>query len=399
MTAPLERRRSADEEALLNRPDWTRLYVYLDKASKLGELRTYLGREPSDGGQGKYIPSGFAYWGVGPTTAWCRACADATYPVMLRSIKSFRRPWHNIRASLRGTPYDYVSLGPGTGHKDHWILRDLAESQPDVHYFPVDMSSEMLRRSYETALGDQPILKPSQVRPIQLDFSDPKSLSELRKFIDDTNVDRRPLLVSLLGNTMANFDDDFGLLAKIRRELLRAEDRLIVEVATTSSVTPQLATAAEEEYRDAQGFKEWVVSALQHLTNLAIDPGVVIVQGAVEGTRALKVIVLYKNSGSEPTSIHLNDRSIVELPISDTIRLDLTRKYDLAQLSDVFTTAGLTPLDHAHEHLSTVDGPRDTELGRFGLEFVLLAAGQAKGSRWPELDVSRDIMGYAPTPR
>ena len=44
-----------------------------------------------------------------------------------------------MRAKLDGTPFHYVSLGVGTGHKDRSILQDLLGANPGLLYLPVDL--------------------------------------------------------------------------------------------------------------------------------------------------------------------------------------------------------------------------------------------------------------------
>nr|WP_292782417.1 L-histidine N(alpha)-methyltransferase [Nostoc sp. NMS9] len=136
--------------------------------------------------------------------AWDHACNDRFYLVIKESIESFRYRWHQINANnIKDQKYHYVSLGVGTGEKDQHILSLLFNANPDLLYFPVDMSSEMLRLGVQRATrGSQ--LQGSHVLPIQVDFSIERNVDELRKLLDRV-INNSPVLFSLLGNTLANF--------------------------------------------------------------------------------------------------------------------------------------------------------------------------------------------------
>ena len=89
---------------------------------------------------------------------------------MKESIESFRYRWHQVHANhIKDQKYHYVSLGVGTGEKDQHILSLLFNANPDLLYFPVDMSSEMLRLGVQRATRSSQ-LQGSHVLPIQVVF-------------------------------------------------------------------------------------------------------------------------------------------------------------------------------------------------------------------------------------
>ncbi|HAZ44689.1 MAG TPA: hypothetical protein DDW76_37510 [Cyanobacteria bacterium UBA11369] len=69
---------------------WTLCFIGDSQQTKLAELVQELKGDFSQTGDGKQILSGFSYWGIGPTIAWDKTCADPFYPVMKESIQSFR---------------------------------------------------------------------------------------------------------------------------------------------------------------------------------------------------------------------------------------------------------------------------------------------------------------------
>lgn len=352
-----------------NAHPWSFCLVGEDVERKLQDLATDLTREMSVTGDGKRIASGFAYWGVEPTFAWARACADPLYPVMKESIESFTNGWHEIRQNLAKERYHYVSLGPGTGKKDASIIRDLVRRNPQLCYLPIDMSAEMLRLAVRGPIRHTG-LPADRILPMQLDFSNRTSLAALWTLLRSLAGDE-PILFSLLGNTLANFDDDSELLAALTAEL-RPQDRLMLEAATADQLDDELATAAAMEYRQSRSFCEFATSALLRHTNLRIDDMAALVfHGAVESERSLLVKVLYQNQTGQPIRFTLlPSRTSGRLPAGDTIRLYLSRKYTTTGLKAVLSDCNLVELAAAHSYFVG-----DRARRSFGMSLMLVAPG------------------------
>ena len=354
-----------------------------DQASKLTMLTGDLRRPPSANGDGKRICSGFAYLATASAISWANACRDHLYPVMRQSIESFDGRWSSIRSGLADRPYQYVSLGPGDGQKDSVILPDLGRENPDLCYVPVDMSPEMLRLAGQTVVRGAKLSR-GRILPMQLDFSVPGNLAELRRLLDGL-FGAQPVLFSLLGNTLANFDHDTALLRTLAAELLRPQDRLVLEVATVRRLDPALAQEAGAEYERSRAFREFVTSALMHYTDLHVDMDSVLVRGSVEGERGVLVKVLYQNRTEAGIRVTLVDRTEMSFEPGDTIRLAIIRKYlrdtgVCALLAD----AGVRKVDGTRSDLTGADGGR-----QFGMDLAVLAPGGPNAS--PERTVARDI--------
>jgi uncharacterized SAM-dependent methyltransferase len=361
---------------------WSLVLVGEDQRDKLAALTGDLLGKPSSSGDGKQITSGYAYWGIGPTIAWAHACADPFYLVMKQSLDSFTRRWGRVRNKI-GAGFHHVSFGVGTGHKDRLILEHLFEQNPRLLYLPVDMSSEMLRLGTQEAtrrLG----LRGHRVVPVQLDFSIKDNLAELGELIGRI-VGDEPVLYSLLGNTMANFDDDGGLLANLTA-LARPQDLFLLEVATTDAVSDDLAQEAVEEYSRSRAYREFVTSALLHNTDLTINVDAVRFRGAVEGDRALKVKVVYQNLTGGDILMMLPDRTRVPFPDRDTIRLYLTRKYARKALDGIVRDAGMRKVTGTHSDFQV---PRSAQ--GFGMDLLLLAPGEPVPTPRQEDSLARDI--------
>lgn len=97
----------------------------------------------------------------------------------------------------------------------------------------------MLRLGVHT-LTRQLKLSRSRILPVQLDFSSQDNVVELRRLLQGL-FGEEAVLFSLLGNTMANFEDDTGLLRMLTEQLLRPQDRFVLETATTRQLDDTLA--------------------------------------------------------------------------------------------------------------------------------------------------------------
>jgi SAM-dependent methyltransferase len=348
---------------------WSLHLIGEEQSHKLAALIDDLRGKPSNSGDGKQITSGFAYWGIAPTIAWMKACIDPFYPVMQQSIESFSQRWRRVRAKLDGGAFHYVSLGVGTGHKDRNILADLRAKHPGMLYAPVDMSADMLRLGMREAVRYVRFPR-RQVVPVQLDFAIEENLTELRTLLVGL-VGDEPILYSLLGNTMANFEDDTVLLGKLTR-LLRPQDRFLLEVATTDELSEDQAAEAAEEYHRSRAYGEFVTSALLHYTDLSLNLDSVLYRGAVEGDRALRVKVIYQNQTGGDLRFILPDRSRVTFPDRDTIRLYLTRKYVRRGLDEMLAGLGVRKLHGTHSGFAAHRSPH-----AFGMDLLLFAASES----------------------
>jgi uncharacterized SAM-dependent methyltransferase len=347
---------------------WSLSLIGEDQAAKLATLTGDLRGQVSSTGDGKRITSGFLYLGAEPALAWANACGDHLYPVMRRSIESFDQRWCSIRAGLEKKPYHYVSLGPGNGQKDTVILHDLRRDNANLCYVPVDMSTEMLRLGVHTQTRQLKLCR-SRILSVQLDFSSQDNVAELRRLLDGL-FDREAILFSLLGNTIANFENDAELLKMLTEQLLRPQDKFLLEVATTRQLNDTLAQKAAEEYKHSRTFREFATSALMHYTDLQIDMDSLLFRGWVEGERALLMKIIYQNRTGRHVHLTLPDRTGVPFPPEDTIHLCISRKYAHHYLDSLLAEAGVhqvsgSRLDFGGAHHSSP----------FGIDLLVLAVG------------------------
>jgi hypothetical protein len=203
--------------------------------------------------------------------------------------------------------------------------------------------------------------------PIQLDFSQADNLTELRALLIRL-VGDDPILYGLLGNTVANFDQDAELLGTIA-DLLRPQDRLLMEVATTTSLDEEAAKRAYEEYANSEAYRVYAISALAQHTDLTTDTHSLAFGARPEGNRALRIEAHYQNQTGHDIRFTLPNRALVDFPAGEGIRITLSRKYTASGLAELVGSAGLTPLN---ERVRPPQRRRPSD-ATFGLDLLLLA--------------------------
>lgn len=136
------------------------------------------------------------------------------------------------------------------------------------------------------ALTRQLKLSRNRILPVQPDFSSQDNVTELRRLLHGL-FGEEAVTFSLLGNKITNFDNDTELLRTLAEQLLRPQDRLLLEVATTRQLDDKLAQKAAEEYERSRTFREFITSALIYYTDLRMDMDSVLYQGSVRRGQAL----------------------------------------------------------------------------------------------------------------
>lgn len=312
--------------------DWIITFIRENGLNELDEMLQYLSGSWADGV--KKILSGYSYWGIVPTGKWIMACRDPNY-LMNKSIRNFPKKWKLINNLLNNTiPYNYVSLGVGDGQKDYLILNDLIKKNPNIDYFPIDMSPEMLYQGTRHVLdkfGDE--LRRNQILALQVDFEDQERLYELRGILNRLN-DKKPTIFSLLGNTLANFDYDTNLLSNLANILLKSNDLLLLEIARVRNIEEEsrIQNEANWEYT-SESFKDFAISSLIQATDIVAYDSWISPDFGIETIpesskkKAFVISIWYKNIGEKELKIRLLNNKSILFPPRDKIRLYLSRKY------------------------------------------------------------------------
>jgi L-histidine N-alpha-methyltransferase len=353
-----------------------------DQSDKLATLTSDLRGAKSNGGRGKIITSGFSYWGPGPTMAWIKACRDPYYLTMRESFRSFEKSLRTILPALK-QKQNYVSLGPGNGQKDRMILRQLEVSAGRNLYMPIDISAEMLHVAVQEVMTATSF--PSgHILPIQIDFSLLENVRDLDRLLNRI-VGSSSILFSFLGNTVSNFEDDAEVLYKLSL-LMRPQDRLLLEVATSEEADDEAAARAAEEYARSRAFREFTVSSLFHNTDLRINMDYLTFTGSVEHDRAIVVRTIYENQTSDDR-MRLPDGSRVNFPTGDNVELGTMRKYTPRGYESLLTSCRLREVAHAESH-----PPQMLRASAgFGIRLSLLESLNAGSKRISQMDLAEDV--------
>ncbi|TDV52070.1 L-histidine N(alpha)-methyltransferase [Actinophytocola oryzae] len=328
-----------------------------DRTPRFIGLTSDLGRSFDPFGDGKRITSGHAYAGNDAAVAWTSVCRDPLGGAFRQSVETFAERWRAVRGSAPAEPCHYVSFGPGDGRKDGVVLSDLSTVNRDLCYLPVDTSVELLHLAIR-GLVRRVGLPTDRVMSLPWDFSLTESVSALRRLLDEM-FGSTPVLFSLLGNTIAHFDNDVEVL-RLLGCLLNPGDRLLLEVEATAAVLPQLAAPAADELAQSPAFREFATSALRHHTDLHPGWDDVEFTGGVESDRALVVKTLHR--ADEDTVLTLPNGATTRFALDDTVRVGLSRKYSALGLAELVAGADLSIVG---DKCTRTSGP-------FGLALLML---------------------------
>jgi Predicted nucleotide-binding protein containing TIR-like domain/Histidine-specific methyltransferase, SAM-dependent len=160
------------------------------------------------------------YFGIEGARGWLAAVGEQSYAPQVHEL---RLRHLQIAAIERISVRTFVSFGPGDAEADKEIAISLRNREPWLQYIPVDISDGLLQRAFR--------LVSDQVRvPIGIlsDFEDRLNFIALQ--IRDHAV--RPVLFSLLGNTLGNLDRyENSFLSTLGATVMRPGDYLLLDVS------------------------------------------------------------------------------------------------------------------------------------------------------------------------
>jgi L-histidine N-alpha-methyltransferase len=299
-------------------------------AARIGEV---MGAIKGTGGKPKHIKDGYQYVGGFPAHMWRLATNDDHYKTLSYGIETFHRRWGPIRQELT-MPFHYVSIGPGTGEKDQTILRHLQSllDGQTIVYVPVDISPELLRYALDVSMReiDQ---QQVEVLPIELDITNEDALDGLRAVIDAIRGET-PVLLSLLGNTLANFHDDVDMLRRIASLLSDPSDLFFLELATTGDANDQTAAQAASEYEGSLSFNQFAMATLREYTNLHLGLGKVVPTAEVEDG---VISITTRFSAAKRLTVESKDGDTFVLEKGEDIELYKSRKYTAEALKELLS--------------------------------------------------------------
>jgi predicted nucleotide-binding protein with TIR-like domain/histidine-specific SAM-dependent methyltransferase len=165
----------------------------------------------------------YNYLGTLCAANWLDLSEDPTYghSDLVEVIKSNRETIIES-AQLTNSAVDFVSLGPGDGVIDKYLLFEMQRRCDLRHYYPIDLSFELLQKAVMEILDTRWVLKTFRVKAIHGDFT---RLSVYRPVF---NFDPAPNFFCLIGYSFGNHNEA-ELLGKLR-EGMGAGDLLLLDV-------------------------------------------------------------------------------------------------------------------------------------------------------------------------
>lgn len=164
----------------------------------------------------------YNYMGAMCAQNWLALSQDPTYGHS-ELTSMFRTHAREIVAAseLQGREVDFVSLGPGDGLIDIDLLFAFQQETKLVHYYPLDLSFELLQKTVSTIVNTKWLQKGFRMKAIHGDFI------RLNTYKPIFGYDPAINFISLIGNSLGNHNEA-ELLGKLR-EGMEPGDFLLVD--------------------------------------------------------------------------------------------------------------------------------------------------------------------------
>lgn len=222
-------------------------------------------------------------------------------------------------------PASLVELGAGSASKTRVILDAMCETGSGKQYVPVDVSSEFLR---EVALKLRKEYPAMRIDPAVGDFSSELDLPSLQ----------RPALFAFLGSTIGNFREPAAIqiLERVAAQM-RADDAFILGVDLRKD--PDVIEAA---YNDSSGVTaEFNLNVLRVLNrDLSSDFDLSAFSHRAFYDRDRHRIEMHLDANDDQ-SVSIPGIGDVEILKGESIRTELSYKYDQATVASLFEKSGL----------------------------------------------------------
>ena len=223
-------------------------------------------------------------------------------------------------------PCSLVELGAGSATKTRIIVDEMRANGCAECYVPVDVSKDFLEATAVQLRADYPDV---EIKPVVSDITEPFTLPTLAG----------PTLVAFLGSTIGNFprEQAIGLLSHIAGEM-SASDRFLLGADLIKN--PDVINRA---YNDSRGVTAaFNLNVLERLNREL---------GARFPIREYEHRAFY-SSENHRVEMHLIARNAHKVVIpeigeisfakGESIRTELSYKYDRSMLEDILTASGLT---------------------------------------------------------
>jgi len=224
-------------------------------------------------------------------------------------------------------PHSLVELGAGSATKTRIVLDAMHANEVGEVYVPVDISADFLERTAAELRREHPDMT---VIPLAADFT--------RSFTLPPSLPH-PALLTFLGSTIGNLTSTAAvdLLRRARSEM-HSEDRFLLGLDLRKDVR-----VLEAAYNDARGvtaeFNLNVLRVINRRFGANFDLST-FRHRAIYNARDFQMEMHLVSTRLQTVSIpHVGE---VELREGETIRTEVSRKYDRLSVASLFTAAGLT---------------------------------------------------------
>lgn len=236
-----------------------------------------------------------------------------------------------VREWMRSVgPRTLVELGAGSGRKTRILLEAIRSVTEEAVYVPVDVSAEFLEAAADRLRREYPGLR---VEPV---------VADITGRLEGVGDHPGPAVFALLGSTIGNFRpaEARELLSGIEG-IMGADDRFLMgaDLRPSSSKPTEILEAA---YNDQAGvtaeFNRNVLRVLNQELGTDFEP---------EGFRHCAFYDAEKHRiemhlvSERARTVDLPDGTRVELEEGESIRTEISCKYDRASVEEMFAGAGL----------------------------------------------------------
>ena len=223
-------------------------------------------------------------------------------------------------------PAALVELGAGSADKTRRLLDAMVYADRGELYVPIDVSAEFLEDSANRLRGEYPTLG---IEPVVGDIAEPLAL--------DPSLPQ-PALIAFLGSTIGNFDPT-GARTLLRHvaNAMRPTDSFLLGADLRKD--PAIIEAA---YNDSQGMTaEFNLNVLRVLNrDLGADFNLAAFEHRAFYDRSLHRIEMHLVSTDDQT-VHIPGVGSVTFAGGESIRTEISCKYDRASLAELLGSAGM----------------------------------------------------------
>lgn len=228
-------------------------------------------------------------------------------------------------------PVTLVELGAGSARKTRILLDAIHAADSQASYVPVDVAGEFIHATATELRTEYPSL---DVHPVVQDIADP---------LQFTDGLRRPVLFALIGSTIGNFERDAAvdMLANVRRAMSR-EDRFLLgaDLQPGQRKSKERLTAA---YNDSAGvtaaFNLNILAAINRGIGTDFDLNSYSHRAFYNVDEGRIEMHLVSGSNQE---VHFPEGDMVRIGEGETIRTEISCKYDLRTIEALFAAAGMS---------------------------------------------------------